>query len=109
MKTAGARAGQQSHSHRILHLAGRSHEAQSAIKGGYASLDEVRAHEALQPGRTSIRKVIESGWDKRLPQLSYDRIMLHFLSRDGDFSREKLAGHTRPKRAFTAPTTSSGP
>jgi hypothetical protein len=26
-------------------------------------------------------------WAKRLPQLSYHRIMLHYLSRDGDFTR----------------------
>jgi hypothetical protein len=48
----------------------------------------------LAPGRDFNPKVIESGWDKRLPQLSYDRIMLHFLSRDGDFSRENGWAYT---------------
>ncbi|QJP14642.1 DUF1254 domain-containing protein [Starkeya sp. ORNL1] len=48
----------------------------------------------LAAGKDFNPKVIESGWDKRLPQLSYDRIMLHFLSRDGDFSRENGWSYT---------------
>jgi hypothetical protein len=42
----------------------------------------------LVAGQTFDPRVIDSRWDKRLPQLSYDRIMAHFLSRDGDFKRE---------------------
>ena len=33
-------------------------------------------------------KSLDSRWDKRLPQVSYGRIMAHFLSRDGDLTRE---------------------
>lgn len=42
----------------------------------------------LVAGQSLDPKVLHSLWDKRLPQLSYDRIMAHFLSRDGDFTRQ---------------------
>jgi hypothetical protein len=34
----------------------------------------------LIPGQSFDRKALDSGWDQRLPQLSYDRIMLHLAS-----------------------------
>jgi hypothetical protein len=42
----------------------------------------------LVAGQNFDAKVLNTHWDKRLPQLSYDRIMAHFLSRDGDFTRQ---------------------
>ena len=42
----------------------------------------------LVAGQSFDPKALDSRWDKRLPQLSYDRIMLHFLSRDGEITRE---------------------
>jgi len=42
----------------------------------------------LVAGQSFDPKALRSLWDKRLPQLSYDRIMAHFLDRDGDFTRE---------------------
>ena len=41
----------------------------------------------LVAGQSFDPKFLDSYRDKRLPQLSYDRIMAHFLSRDGDFTR----------------------
>ncbi|MBX3583083.1 MAG: DUF1254 domain-containing protein [Rhizobiaceae bacterium] len=41
----------------------------------------------LVAGKDFDPKFMDRDWAKRLPQLSYDRIMLHFLSRDGDFTR----------------------
>ena len=41
----------------------------------------------LIAGQSFDAKLLNSNWDKRLPQLSYDRIMAHFLSRDGDLTR----------------------
>jgi hypothetical protein len=42
----------------------------------------------LFAGKAFDAKPLDSRWDKRLPQVSYDRIMAHFLSRDGDMTRE---------------------
>jgi len=42
----------------------------------------------LVAGQNFDAKVLNTHRDKRLPQLSYDRIMAHFLSRDGDFTRQ---------------------
>jgi hypothetical protein len=44
--------------------------------------------------------------DRRLPELSQERIKLHFLSRDGDFTRES-GWSSRPALGSTARTTSS--
>ena len=42
----------------------------------------------LVGGQSYDPKALDGRWDKRLPQLSYDRIMLHFLSRDGEITRQ---------------------
>ncbi len=42
----------------------------------------------LVAGEAFDPKALDSRLDKRLPQVSYDRIMAHFLSRDGDMTRQ---------------------
>jgi hypothetical protein len=42
----------------------------------------------LVAGQSFDPKTLQDIWDKRLPQLSYDRIVAHFLSRDGDLTRQ---------------------
>lgn len=41
----------------------------------------------LVAGKDFDPQYMKHDWAKRLPQLSYDLIMLHFLSRDGEFTR----------------------
>ncbi|MEQ1941627.1 DUF1254 domain-containing protein [Mesorhizobium sp. VNQ89] len=41
----------------------------------------------LVAGKDFDPQYLKHDWAKRLPQLSYDLIMLHFLSRDGEFTR----------------------
>lgn len=42
----------------------------------------------LVPGQDFDASKLDSRWERRLPELSYARIRLHFLSRDGDFTRQ---------------------
>ncbi len=54
-----------------------------------ADAPELKRYEkiGLVAGQSFDPKAIDHDWAKRLPELSYHRIMLHFLSRDGDFTR----------------------
>ena len=58
----------------------------------------------LNPGQSFDGKALDSRWDRRLPQLSYDRIMLHSRRSSG-----RTAGCSRPRPAFTEPTISNAP
>lgn len=42
----------------------------------------------LVPGKDFASADLDARWQTRLPELSFDRIKLHFLSQDGDFTRE---------------------
>ncbi|MCF1707600.1 DUF1254 domain-containing protein [Tabrizicola sp. J26] len=42
----------------------------------------------LVPGKDFDAKVLDERFDKRVPALGYDRIMLHFIDSDGDMTRE---------------------
>lgn len=48
----------------------------------------------LVPGRAFDASKIDPRWEKRLPQLSYDRIMLHFKLSDGDVQNINGWGYT---------------
>jgi len=48
----------------------------------------------LVPGRPFDASKIDARWEKRLPQLSYDRIMLHFKLSDGDVKNINGWGYT---------------
>ncbi|MCP8940774.1 DUF1254 domain-containing protein [Alsobacter sp. SYSU M60028] len=41
----------------------------------------------LEVGKSFDPQYLEGAWDKRVPQVAQDRILLHFMSRDGDMSR----------------------
>ena len=46
------------------------------------------------PGKSFEAKAMDTRWAKRLPQLSYDRIMLHFKHSDGDIQDINGWGYT---------------
>lgn len=48
----------------------------------------------LTPGQGFDAKAVDARWDKRLPQLSFDRIMLHFKFSDGDVKDVNGWGYT---------------
>ncbi|QRG07331.1 DUF1254 domain-containing protein [Xanthobacter dioxanivorans] len=48
----------------------------------------------LVPGQRFNAKAINARWEKRLPQLSFDRIMLHFKFSDGDVKDVNGWGYT---------------
>ncbi|MBS7538878.1 DUF1254 domain-containing protein [Ancylobacter lacus] len=48
----------------------------------------------LVPGQSFDAKALDKTWDKRLPQLSFDRIMLHFKFSDGDVKDVNGWGYT---------------
>jgi hypothetical protein len=48
----------------------------------------------LVPGESFDPKAIDARWEKRLPQLSFDRIMLHFTHSDGDMQDINGWGYT---------------
>lgn len=48
----------------------------------------------LVPGKSFNPEFVDRRWDKRLPQLSYDRIMLHFVASHGDMNRENGWSYT---------------
>lgn len=48
----------------------------------------------LVPGQSFDPKAIDARWEKRLPQLSYDRIMLHFKDSHGDVQDINGWGYT---------------
>ncbi|MDI4663828.1 DUF1254 domain-containing protein [Xanthobacter autotrophicus] len=48
----------------------------------------------LVPGQSFDAKAIDARWSKRLPTLSYDRIMLHFKFSDGDVKEAGGWGYT---------------
>ncbi len=48
----------------------------------------------LVPGKSFDPAPIDKRWAKRLPEVSYKRIMLHFMSRDGDMKRQNGWAYT---------------
>ncbi len=52
------------------------------------------AQVGLVPGKSFDPKAIDARWSKRLPQLSYDRIMLHFKFSGGDVQDINGWGYT---------------
>jgi len=48
----------------------------------------------LVPGQSFDATAVDARWSKRLPQLSFDRIMLHFKFSDGDFEDVNGWGYT---------------
>jgi hypothetical protein len=48
----------------------------------------------LVPGESFDAKAIDARWEKRLPQLSFDRIMLHFKDSHGDVADVNGWGYT---------------
>ncbi|MCX5493189.1 DUF1254 domain-containing protein [Kaistia dalseonensis] len=48
----------------------------------------------LEAGKDFDPKFIDRRWDKRVPALSYDRVMLHFASKDGDMTRQNGWNYT---------------
>ncbi len=48
----------------------------------------------LVPGQSFDASKIDARWDKRLPELSFDRIMLHFKLSGGDFQNINGWGYT---------------
>lgn len=42
----------------------------------------------LVPGQDFAPKGLDEGFDKRVPSVGYDRIMLHFVASDGDMTRQ---------------------
>jgi len=48
----------------------------------------------LVAGESFDAKAVDARWEKRLPQLSFDRIMLHFKDSHGDFADSNGWGYT---------------
>ena len=92
----------------LLHAARGAHEAQPAGRRRRAARWSALPRSAWCPARTSTRAFSIAEWDRRVPEVAYDRIMLHFIDSDGDMTAARTAGPTRPRPGSTAPTTSSG-